>query len=229
MDLSSPFKSLHSASTYITGHSLVNGTSAGMERTLDEAILTAKAQKAAQKVQERALKAARAAQKSELDETFLSTFDPRTSWLPPGATAEDYEDFEYLTSLERIYWRSCGVGKESMYGADLPGSLFSTNLGASLASGNKENDEYAKGIDKTWRVHNPAAEKPKSIPWDVSNLPSALTRLLPRGTRMPGVNTPYLYFGLWRATFAWHVEDCDLFSINYLHWGVGPFFLDPFF
>lgn len=60
--------------------------------------------------------------------------------------------------------------------------------------------------------------------WNVAHLPSALSRLLPSSEKgLPGVNTPYLYFGMWRATFAWHVEDMDLFSINYIHFGAPKF------
>ncbi|KAF8648878.1 hypothetical protein AX16_006153 [Volvariella volvacea WC 439] len=60
--------------------------------------------------------------------------------------------------------------------------------------------------------------------WNVAHLESTLSRLLPASSQgLPGVNTPYLYFGMWRATFAWHVEDMDLFSINYIHFGAPKF------
>ncbi|SCU90438.1 LADA_0F04082g1_1 [Lachancea dasiensis] len=52
--------------------------------------------------------------------------------------------------------------------------------------------------------------------WNVSKLPSLLDHV---STKVPGVNDSYLYAGLWKASFAWHLEDQDLYSINYIHFG----------
>ncbi|KAE8230766.1 hypothetical protein CF326_g4227 [Tilletia indica] len=54
--------------------------------------------------------------------------------------------------------------------------------------------------------------------WNVGKLDNPLTRM-PFRRKLLGVTTPYLYLGQWRATFAWHLEDMDLYSINYIHFG----------
>ncbi|KAL8278069.1 hypothetical protein RQP46_009529 [Phenoliferia psychrophenolica] len=59
--------------------------------------------------------------------------------------------------------------------------------------------------------------------WNVAHLGDLLPKLAPASCRIPGVVSPYLYFGMWRATFAWHVEDADLYSINYIHFGAPKF------
>lgn len=81
--------------------------------------------------------------------------------------------------------------------------------------------------DKYWKslnFSNPmyGADMPGSLfdddtkEWNVAHLPNLLDLI---GQPIPGVNTAYLYLGMWRATFAWHLEDVDLYSINYIHFG----------
>ena len=56
--------------------------------------------------------------------------------------------------------------------------------------------------------------------WNINHLGTILDTVTEEyGVSIPGVNTAYLYFGMWKTTFAWHTEDMDLYSINYLHFG----------
>ena len=52
--------------------------------------------------------------------------------------------------------------------------------------------------------------------WNINKLDSIVSLL---GSDIPGVSSAYLYVGTWRSLFAYHVEDLDLYSINYVHTG----------
>lgn len=159
--------------------------------------------------QTRASREANIAERAALDSSFLETFDPHSQWLPTDTQPSDYTP-EFCQKLERQYWRNCGLGKPAWYGADTQGLflMLSSVIRYNLIDGSSIGSLYT---DKT-------------TSWNVAHLPSTLSRILPASDKgLPGVNTPYLYFGMWRATFAWHVEDMDLFSINYIHFGAPKF------
>ncbi|KAK0144138.1 Lysine-specific demethylase 4B [Merluccius polli] len=71
------------------------------------------------------------------------------------------------------------------------------------------------GADVSGSIYDPDIEE-----WNIGRLNTLLDMVEQEcGIVIEGVNTPYMYFGMWKTTFAWHTEDMDLYSINYLHFG----------
>ncbi|KAK8753965.1 hypothetical protein OTU49_005026 [Cherax quadricarinatus] len=71
------------------------------------------------------------------------------------------------------------------------------------------------GADVSGSITDPDVKE-----WNINSLGSILDYVNEDyGISIDGVNTAYLYFGMWKTTFAWHTEDMDLYSINYLHFG----------
>lgn len=122
-------------------------------------------------------------------EPFYADFDPASTWLPDNTKPEDWTP-EACRDIERRFWKGVGIGEPSWYGADLKGALPSISLEPLLIS------------------PGTLFPDPKT-PWNVAHLPNLLNRLSIT-KQLPGVNSPYLYFGMWRATFAWHVEDVSV-------------------
>ena len=58
----------------------------------------------------------------------------------------------------------------------------------------------------------------KAGQWDLRRLDSCLTDGI-GDMVLKGINSPYLYFGSERTMFAWHVEDYNMASINFQHFG----------
>ncbi|KAG8003233.1 Lysine-specific demethylase 4C [Nibea albiflora] len=71
------------------------------------------------------------------------------------------------------------------------------------------------GADVSGTLYDPDVTE-----WNIGRLNTILDTVESEsGIKIKGVNTPYLYFGMWKSAFAWHTEDMDLYSINYLHFG----------
>ncbi|EPZ35179.1 JmjC-domain-containing protein [Rozella allomycis CSF55] len=121
----------------------------------------------------------------------LQRYCESTGKTPPNVTERMYNKLKPDTSKQESYYNCL----ESAYWKSLSNnsSIYGADLDASLMV-----------LDQSLSQ------------WNLSKLDDQLKCLT---NKIPGVNTPYLYFGTWKATFAWHVEDLDLYSINYMHFG----------
>jgi len=102
--------------------------------------------------------------------------------------------------IARRFWQALSAeGSSTLYGADAPGvSVF---------------QQYPLSVEES---------KSMCTEWFLDSLPTDPLRIaLNRAGAqpIPGVTEPMLYVGSWRAQFAWHVEDVNLYSINLLHVG----------
>ncbi|KDO30675.1 hypothetical protein SPRG_04576 [Saprolegnia parasitica CBS 223.65] len=153
---------------------------------------------------------------------------PPAAWV---ARASGYDDvaFDIHTPLSQHV-----AGKKGVFNVDLVErksmtlDAFKALAAAKDTIAHLLDDDDA--IERTfWKGLRPTMEPPvygadlvgslfqddaKSNPWNVNNLDTIL-----RSVDLPGVTQAMLYFGMWRAMFALHTEDMDLYSINFLHTG----------
>ncbi|XP_015580157.2 lysine-specific demethylase REF6 [Ricinus communis] len=106
--------------------------------------------------------------------------------------------------VETLYWKATVDKPFSVeYANDMPGSAFSVKK----MSGGKEIIEGVTVGETEWNMRG------------VSRAKGSLLRFMKE--EIPGVTSPMVYVAMMFSWFAWHVEDHDLHSLNYLHLGAG--------
>uniref|UniRef100_A0A0D9V9A0 JmjC domain-containing protein n=1 Tax=Leersia perrieri TaxID=77586 RepID=A0A0D9V9A0_9ORYZ len=108
---------------------------------------------------------------------------------------------------EVLFWRAAADRPVVVeYGSDMPGSGFSPRVKTQPPP--PPQSRAAAHVGETaWNLRA-AARSPGSV-------------LQFMREDVPGVTTPMLYVGMMFSWFAWHVEDHDLHSLNYMHLGAG--------
>ncbi|CAD5211224.1 unnamed protein product [Bursaphelenchus okinawaensis] len=166
---------------------------------------------------------------------------PPKEWSPRPKKGLKYEEVgDYIIkapvkeSISNASYGGLYVKQNKIYRKELSVRQFE-ELALSQHYLNPRQDLELKDIERQfWRtlcVGEPiyGADTPGSLydprvkEFNIAKLNTILDLLTECKLKIPGVNTPYLYFGMYKATFSWHTEDMDLYSINYLHYGEPKF------
>ncbi|KAI6675448.1 hypothetical protein NL676_003354 [Syzygium grande] len=107
--------------------------------------------------------------------------------------------------IETLYWKAAVDKPFSVeYANDIPGSAFPP-------TSSKKGRETGEGVvtvgETNWNMRG------------VSRSKGSLLRFMKE--EIPGVTSPMVYVAMMFSWFAWHVEDHDLHSLNYMHMGAG--------
>lgn len=153
-----------------------------------------------------------------------------------GATENNTFDAEVI---QRKFWkRLTPTMPPCLYGADMEGSLFfSDNYlqgESSFFYGYNDDTDFKQNHSRKEdsstdhkNNYDDCNEIKKSIAsnhcrsqshdrWNIGQMQDNCLNLL---GNLPGVTSPYLYFGMWGSVFCAHTEDMNLLSVNYLHAG----------
>ncbi|XP_073022179.1 lysine-specific demethylase REF6-like [Primulina eburnea] len=105
--------------------------------------------------------------------------------------------------METLFWNAT-VDKPFYveYANDMPGSAFVTRR-----SNGKKSEGVVTVGETDWNMRG------------VSRVSVSLLRFMKE--EIPGVTSPMVYIAMMFSWFAWHVEDHDFHSLNYLHMGAG--------
>ncbi|XP_008239384.1 PREDICTED: lysine-specific demethylase REF6 [Prunus mume] len=109
--------------------------------------------------------------------------------------------------IETLYWKATVDKPFSVeYANDMPGSAF-VPLSARKSSTSRDAGDNVTLGETAWNMRG------------VSRSKGSLLRFMKE--EIPGVTSPMVYIAMLFSWFAWHVEDHDLHSLNYLHMGAG--------
>ena len=166
----------------------------------------------------------------------LAKVIPPPEWVPRKSGYElDNILFNIDKPLVQLFKGKQGLYKQGVETSEGMTVKYYCEMANSPRYRTPEHIDYDDIEDKYWKQINSdppiygtdvsgSLTDPDVHVWNMNKLDSILNLItedngVDEGIYFEGVNTPYLYFGMWRTTFAWHTEDMDLYSINYLHFG----------
>lgn len=133
----------------------------------------------------------------------LPQFEAKAKAFEKGFVKRGSKKVLTALEVETLYWKaSVDTPRTVEYANDMPGSAFGL-----VKSGGREMGEEKLVGDTAWNMRG------------VSRAKGSLLRFMKE--EIPGVTSPMVYVAMMFSWFAWHVEDHDLHSLNYLHMGAG--------